>query len=311
MNDRLHYRIGTFRQFEILLSVYELGSISRAAQKLYLTQPSVTMQLKKVSEAVGMPLYDYVGKKLVFTQAGQAVVDSARDILRRLDVLDTELADLRGVKVGALNIAVVTTAKYFVPHFLGPFCEHYPQVNVSFVVGNRQQIISRFKEGRDDFYIFSQPPETGDIETIEFLENPLVAIAHESHPLRNTKNISLQRFAKEPLLLREEGSGTRLAVEEFMRKKGVELNVRMTIESNEAIKHCVMARLGVSILSQHTLDVGSSSQLCQLHVKGFPIQTCWHIAYKKNKYLSPVAKTFLNYIVTSADTLLKDQEKLK
>ena len=151
MSSRIHARVGTIRQLEILLCVYDLGSIKLASEQLHLTQPTVSMQLKKLSEAVGTPLYDRQGKSRRFTDAGEAVVATAREVLDSFSRLEMELSDLRGLKAGTLNLAVVTTSKYFIPHLLGPFCKRYPDVDINFKVGNRQNIIERLESGHDDF----------------------------------------------------------------------------------------------------------------------------------------------------------------
>ncbi len=297
-------RFATFRQLEILLAVYDAKGINKAAEHLHLTQPTVSMQLKKLADGIGMPLYEQVGKKIMFTEAGEHVVAASRDIVMRLQSLDMELSELRGLKSGTLKLAVVTTSKYFIPHLLGPFCQRYPNVDIEFKVGNRKQIIERLHQGLDDFFVFSNVPDFDDIETIDFLQNPLVAIAPEDHPLAKQANIPLATIAKQPFLIREMGSGTRFATEQYLEKSDTKLNVRMMIESNEAIKHSVMSGLGLSILSQHTLAFGEKKGLTILDVKGLPIQSHWYLVRRKQKYLSPIAKTFLSFIETEGRELL-------
>jgi len=303
-------RTGTFRQLEILLEVYKAGSVTAAAKSLFLTQPTVSMQLKKLADVVGMPLYDQIGQKLVFTAAGLEVVKTAREVLGCVERLDMKLADLKGLKKGTLRLAVVNTAKYFIPHLLGEFLQKYPNIDIDFMVGNRQQIIDRLSLGEDDFYVFSHPPKNWNLELHEFLSNPLVAIAPEGHPLADKKNISLKRFAKEPFLIREEGSGTRHALENHFAKNDIEPNVRMTIASNEAIRHSVMSGLGVSIISSHSMAFGGSSGLVTLDVKQTPIKTKWFLANLQTKQLSTVAQTFLDYIASDGKKSMEQQMKL-
>lgn len=293
---KLHSRIGTFRQLEILLAVYQTGSITGASKKLFLTQPTVSMQLKKLSVAVGVPIYDYVGRKLIFTQAGLEVINSARDVLGGIDRLEMKLSDMQGLKVGTLRLAVVSTAKYFIPHLLGEFLKHYPDIEIDFKVGNRQQIMDWLTTGEDDFYVFSHPPENQKLHLYEFLPNPLIAIAEKNHPLAAETNISLQQFSEQPFLMREAGSGTRDAVARHFAQFGIQPNIRMTIESNEAIKHAVMSGLGVSILSSHTLAFGGSSGLAKLDVQHLPIMTKWFLANLQAKQLSVAANAFLEYV---------------
>ncbi|MGI0116043.1 LysR family transcriptional regulator [Zooshikella sp. RANM57] len=315
MTSRLHAHIGTIRQLEIFLAVYEGGSITAASETLHLTQPTVSMQIKKLVEAIDMPLYEQVGRKLVFTDAGHTLATTAKDVLSSFVDLETKLSDLRGLKSGTLKIAVVTTSQYFIPHLLGPFCQRYPAIDIQLKVANRQQVIDRLTAGKDDFCVFSHLPEDIAIETIEFLPNPLVAIAPQHHPLATKKRIQLETITNAPFLMREKGSGTRFAIEEFMKEHQIQLNLKMTIESNEAIKHAVMSGLGlgISILSAHTLAFGGRSRLVELPIKALPIKTHWYFAWLQGKQLSIIANTFLNYVQSEGkETLLSElhQEKL-
>lgn len=294
--SRLHARVGTIRQLEIFLAVYDGGSIKTAAETLFLTQPTVSMQLKKLTEAVGMPLYDLLGRKVVFTEVGHELALTAREVLGQFERLDMKLANMRGLKTGTLKLAVVTTSKYFIPHLLGPFCELYPQIDIELIVGNRQKIIDRMAMGLDDFYVFSHPPKEIETCSIEFLDNPLVVIAPQGHSLTHKKRLTLNHIAKENFLMREEGSGTRYAIEEFMRHHGCDLNIRMTIESNEAIKHSVMSGLGISILSSHTLAYGGDAGLARLKVAKMPIAAHWHFVWLKAKEHTVVGQAFLEYV---------------
>lgn len=298
MASRLHAYIGTLRQLEILLAVHQHGSITAASERLHLTQPTVSMQLKKLSNAIGLPLYDQVGRKLMFTDAGHAVVETARDILERLERLDMKLADYKGLKAGILRLGVVTTSKYFIPHLLGDFCRRYPDIDIELKVANREQIIERMASGLDDFNVFSHPPLDHHIELHEFLPNPLVAIAPCDHPLARRKRITLQEFCRFPFLMRESGSGTRHAIEEHMKQLKTSLNIKMTIESNEAIKQAVISGLGTSILSSHTLAFGGREGLVELNVEHLPIVPNWHLAHLRARQLSVVAATFLDYVNT-------------
>jgi len=154
-SGRLHARIGTFRQLEILLAVHEHGSIARACDVLHLSQPTVSMQLKKLADSIDTPLYEVRGRTLHFTEAGLRVVNAGKEIFDVIARLDSELADLRGLKAGTLKLAVVTTAKYFIPHLLGPFCARYPDIEVRFTIGNRKQMIERLAQNADDISLLS------------------------------------------------------------------------------------------------------------------------------------------------------------
>ncbi|MED5389443.1 MAG: LysR family transcriptional regulator [Pseudomonadota bacterium] len=304
--SRLHARVGTLRQLEILLAVHDTGTVTAAAEALHLTQPTVSMQLHKLVDAMGVPLYEQHGRKLRFTDAGLAAVASARRVMEEFEHLDMTLADLRGLKAGTLRLSVVTTAKYFVPHLLGPFCERYPGVEVSFHVGNREQIIERLEQGLDDFYVFSHVPGGMPLESSAFLDNPLVAIASENHALARHQPLTLDDIAREPFLMRESGSGTRHAIEQYLQQQGKVLNVKMTVESNEAIRHSVMAGLGISILSAHTLNLGGWVGLVPLKVLGLPIVTQWYLVRPSKKRLSVVARAFQQFMDDEGRAVLAD-----
>ncbi|MBQ4891551.1 LysR family transcriptional regulator [Shewanella sp. MMG014] len=307
MQSRLHAHIGTIRQLEILLAVHDKGGINEAAKALFLTQPTVSIQMKKLADAVGEPIYRLSNRKLVFTDVGLEMVKTAVEVLDSFARLDMSLGNLRECKTGTLRIAVVTTSKYFIPHLLGPFCEQFPEIDIQLNVGNREQTIERLKQGIDDFYVFSHPPIDADFNSIELLQNPLVAIAHQDHPLAKQPHVSLTQLCQAPFLIRETGSGTRHAIEGFFKEHDVTPNVKMTIESNEAIKHCVMAKLGISILSAHTLTYGGQHGLVRLPVSALPINAKWFFVWSKSKRQTLIADQFLNHVQTNGRQLLEDE----
>ncbi|GAM55298.1 rubisCO operon transcriptional regulator [Vibrio ishigakensis] len=310
MASRLHAHIGTFRQLEILLAVYEGGSIKSASEALFLTQPTVSMQLKKLTEAIGLPLYHQVGRKLKFTDAGLATAETAKKILLDCEELDMRLSSLRGLESGTLRLAVTTTAKYFIPHLLGPFCERYPGIDIQLKIANRQQVIERLENRADDFYVFSHLPEELDLDVIEFMSNDLVAIAESNHPFAKKKSVSLEEFCQEDFLIREVGSGTRYATEAFFKKQQHQPNIKMTIASNEAIIHSVLSRLGVSILSAHTIAFGNIKDVKVVNVESLPIRTTWSFSWTPSVPMSPIAKVFLNYVETEGRDVMQQVVRL-
>ncbi|MEW6982199.1 LysR family transcriptional regulator [Colwelliaceae bacterium 6471] len=307
MRSRLHAHVGTIRQLEILLAVHDKGSINEAAKSLFLTQPTVSIQMKKLADAMNAPLYSVSNRRLVFTDIGLELVKTAVEVLDSFARLDMKLGNFKDFKSGTLRLSVVTTSKYFIPHLLGPFCEEFPDIDIQLNVGNREQTIERLKHGIDDFYVFSHPPHDIDSHSLEFLENPLVAIAHRDHPIAQQQALNLEDICDEPFLMREKGSGTRYAIEEFLRSHQAKVNVKMTIESNEAIKHCVMSKLGISILSAHTLTFGEQSNLVRLPIKELPIQSKWFFVWSKNKRQTLIADKFLDHIQTNGRELLKKE----
>jgi len=274
----------TLRQLEVFSAIARHGSFTRAAEELFLTQPTVSMQIKKLTE-------------IYLTDAGRALEAMARQLFEQFENFEMTLADLKGLKQGRLRLAVVTTAKYFAPRLLGPFCQQYPGIDVSLKVSNRERVIERLAENQDDLYILGQPPEEIDAVAEPFLENPLVVLAPANHPLAGKKKISLKRLVDEPFLMREPGSGTRKAVERLFAERNLIMKVRMELGSNEAIKQAIVGGLGLSVLSRHTLALDAPmGQLAILDVEGFPIERHWYAAYPAGKQLSVVARTFLDYL---------------
>ncbi len=294
----------TLHQLKVFEAVARHNSFTRAAEELFLTQPTVSMQVKQLTKAVGMPLFDQVGKRLYLTQAGEELVKTCREVFESLDQFEMTVADLKGLKQGRLRLAVVTTAKYFVPRLLGPFCQRYPGIDVSLQVTNHEHIVNRLNENLDDLYIISQLPENFDVTLQPVLANPLVVLAPANHPLAQEKNISLERLAAEPFIMREPGSGTRKAVQDLFDAHKLPLKVRLDLGSNEAIKQAIAGGLGISILSLHTLALeGAATPLTILDVEKFPIERYWYAAYPSGKQLSIVGRTFLEYLLEQGQEL--------
>lgn len=287
----------SLRQLQVFEAVARNLSFTRAAEELFLTQPTVSIQLKQLAEIVGQPLLEQVGKRMYLTDTGRELLKVCRDIFESLSRFEMLVSDMKGVKAGKLRLAVITTAKYFVPRLLGLFCQRYPGIDVSLKVTNRERVLQRMADNQDDLYVLGQPPEHMEVEFEPFLENPLVVLAARNHPLAEKKHILPQRLEEEQFLMREPGSGTRLATEQFFRERGLKLKVRMELGSNEAIKQAVAGGLGIAVLSAHTLALErSTDDLAILDVKGFPIRRHWYLAYPKDKQLSVVALAFLEFM---------------
>jgi LysR family transcriptional regulator, low CO2-responsive transcriptional regulator len=288
----------TLHQLKVFEAVARHNSFTRAAEELFLTQPTVSMQVKQLSKAVGLPLFEQIGKRLYLTEAGKELYETCQDIFSKLTDFQTTIANLKGLKQGTLRLAVVTTAKYVIPRLLGPFCRRYPGIDVSLTVTNHERLLDSLANNRDDLYILSQVPDEIEPSVHPFLENPLVVLAHRNHPLTKEKNISLKRLAEEFFIMREPGSGTRNAVQRLFDEHSVPIKVKLDLGSNEAIKQAIAGGLGVSVLSKHTLALeGPNSQLAILDVENFPIQRQWYIIYPAGKQLSIIAQTFFDYLM--------------
>ena len=297
-SDRL-IRHATFRQLQIFESIFRLGSFTKAAEELFLTQPTVSMQLKKLSDTVEMPLFEHVGRHVEPTEAGKELYQATRRVFEIFSNVEMKLADLQGLKSGRLRLCVITTAKYLAPEMLGEFSKQYPGIELALKVTNRDRIIDRMKSNEDDLYIMGQAPEDElEVESFEFAPNPLVVMAPKDHHLVGKKKITLEQLSEEPFIIREPGSGIRDTIIRLFQEKGLRPTIRMELGSNEAIKHGIVAGLGISIMSLHTLTLeGPDGPVALLDVKGLPLMRNWYVVYPKGKDLSLAAKAFMDFAI--------------
>jgi LysR family transcriptional regulator, low CO2-responsive transcriptional regulator len=287
----------TFRQLRLFLAFAEHLSVTRAARACHVTQPTASMQLRELTDAVGMPLYEQVGKRMYLTPAGEALARTARAMMDEWNAFEQHVDGIQGMTRGRLRLSVVSTAKYFVPRLLGSFCSAYPDIDVALEVLNRDGVLRRLRENLDDLYIMSMPPDDLALERHAFLSNPLELIAMASHPLARRRGIALAELAQQRFILREPGSGTRLAGDRHFGSMGFVPDIRMELGSNEAIKQSVAAGLGLGVVSRHALaEQPQGEGLAVLDVEGFPVQSSWWTLYPKGKTLSPIAAAFLRHL---------------
>lgn len=299
-------RSATTRQLQIFTSAARTLSFSRTSEELHLTQPAVSMQVKQLEESAGLPLFERVGKRLQLTQAGEEL---SRHALRALEALiDAEdaLAAIKGLKGGRVTIAVVSTAKYFAPKLLASFAQQHPEVKLKLVVSNREAVVQRLVDNQVDLAIMGVPSPRVETTTVPFASHPLVIIAAPDHPLAKRRKIPLSALQGETFLVRERGSGTRSAMERFFGERRLQVQAGMEMESNETIKQAVMAGMGISFLSMHTigLEVATGS-LAVLRVEGLPVMRRWHVVHRKEKRLSPAADAFKAFILEYGAAFLK------
>ena len=294
-------RHATLRQLQVFEAIVRHGNFTRASEELFLTQPTVSMQVKKLADAMGLPLFESVGRGVKPTQAALELYEACRAIFETLANLEMKIADIKGIKRGRLRLCVVTTAKYIAPELLGEFTQMHEGIEVSLKVTNRDRVIDRMQANEDDLYIMGQAPtDELPVDAYAFAPNPLVIMAPRNHPLVGKKRIPLSAIADEPLILREPGSGIRDVTLRLFSEAGLRPKVRMELGSNEAIKHAIVGGLGLSILSLHTLTLeGSDGPVAVLDVEGFPIQRQWFMVHPKGKELSLVARAFLEYAIAS------------
>ena len=296
----------SLRQLQVFDAVARLLGYTRAAEEMHLSQPTVSMQIKKLESDIGLPLTEQIGKKISLTEAGDALYQASRDILDTLGRFEMQIDDQKGLRTGHLHIAVVTTANYFAPRLLGKFCQAYPGIKVSLEVTNREHILDRMLHNIDDLYLIGRPPESSELEFQPYLSNPMVVVAPASHKLARKKSIPLSAIADEHFIMREQGSGTRIAVEQKFADAGLSLKVRMELGSNESIKQGITGGLGIAVLSLHTLTSGDMSELTVLDVQGFPISWQWYIGHPRGKRLSIIARTFIDFMYKEGSSLLPE-----
>ena len=287
----------TFRQLETFATVARLGSFSRAAEALHLTQPAVSIQIRQITESVGLPLFEQSGREIRLTAAGQELLRTARELDDSWNRFESAVDALKGLKKGRLRVALVTTAKYFLPRMLGNFCRRYPDIDIELEVANRARIVERLRANEDDLYIMSFPPEELDVVATPFLDNPLVVVAPAAYPLP-AGPLSLADLAPHPFLLRETGSGTRKAVDRHLAANGLTLKVKLALGSNEAIRDLVASGMGLAILSRHVLGEHPEQEgLRILEVAGFPLQQPWSVVHLRQKILSLPAHAFMDELL--------------
>ncbi len=290
----------TFRQLRLFLALAEHGSVTGAAKACHVTQPTVSMQLRELADAVGLPLYEQIGKRLHLTEAGEALAETARAMLDEWIKFEQAINAMKGLEQGRLRVALVSTAKYFVPRLLGSFCTKHPNIEIALEILNRDGVVARLRENRDDLYIMSMPPESLDLEQHAFLHNPLVLIAPAGHRLKG-RHLELTDLLGERFILRERGSGTRLTCDAYFARSAFVPAVRLELGSNEAIKQAVSGGLGLAVISRHALPARpEDDQLTILDVTGFPLQSRWFTLYPRGKRLSPIAAVFLEHLKRSA-----------
>lgn len=288
----------SFRQLETFATVARLGSFSRAAEALHLTQPAVSIQVRQISDLVGLPLFEHTGRNIRLTAAGQELLQTARELDDSWNRFESAVDALKGLNKGRLRVALVTTAKYFLPRMLGAFCRRYPEIDIELEVANRARIVERLRTNEDDLYIMSFPPEELDVVATPFLDNPLVVVASVDYPLPPGP-YALADLAAYPFLLRETGSGTRKAIDRHLAKIGLTLKVKLALGSNEAIRDLVASGMGLAVLSRHVLgERPEDDGLRILDVEGFPLQQPWSVVHLRQKVLSLPAHAFIKELVS-------------
>jgi len=288
----------TFRQLRLFLALADSGSVSAAAKAMHVTQPTASMQLKEVTQSVGAPLFEFVGKKFYLTDLGKELAVTARTVAQTWDAFEQNVDAVKGFSRGKLKVAVVSTAKYFMPRLVGSFCKQYPQIDVSLEILNRDGVVQRLRENLDDLYIMSMPPVDMELSDEVFMANPIVVIAATSDLLSRTKHVTLDALAQRRFIFREKGSGTRMAADQYFRKMRFKPDVRLELGSNEAVKESVAGGLGIGVVSRHALHgLKKEHGVSVIELDGFPLPSAWHIVHPASKKLSPLAVAFKQHLL--------------
>lgn len=289
----------TFRQLMVFEAVARHLSFSRAAEELQLTQPAVSTQVKKLEEHAGLPLFEQLGKKVFLTSAGTEMLKASRSILQQFQDVEASMARLQGVRGGRLNVAVISAGDYFFPRLLVEFARRHGGVELNLGVCNRAELLEQLTENQTDLAVMVRPPR--DLDTINepFAPHPYVIVAAADHPLAAQKHIPLPRLLQEPFVMREKGSDTRNSMEECFGPRFEQVRIGMEIKSIETIKQAVIAGMGVSFLSAHTISrEQQAGSLVVLDVEGFPLMLNWYLVHRRSKRLPPVAEAFREFLLS-------------
>ena len=300
----------TIRQLQIFEAVAQYLSYTRAAEKLFLSQPAVSMQIKQLESEVGIPLLERLGRSLFLTEAGNELLIYARTISQQLAEMNDVLEELRGNERGQLKIAVATTANYFALKLLGEFYKQFPESTISLDVTNRARLLKHLEENTVDMVIMGRPPENMEVDAVSFKKNPLVVIAPKDHRLVKKKNIPLNIIQQETFIMREHGSGTRIAMELFFEESGYSISSVMDMSSNEAINQAVAAGLGLGIVSRDTLELDLKlGRLTILDVESFPIMRHWYLVHRKGKRFTSLMLSFKQLVEDETISILSKKSK--
>lgn len=292
----------TIRQLQVFASVAKHLSYTRAAEELHLTQPAVSMQIKQLEKSIGLKLFEQIGKKIYLTEAGSVVLEHALSITSKLQSIEHDLEQLKGIEGGRLTVCIASTVNYFATRLISRFSQAYPSVQISLDVTNRHDLLKRLEINEPDLVLMGRPPGSADLISTAFMDNPLVIIANPHHPLANETKIPIERLSNETFVLREQGSGTRAAMESMFDKYNIKPNTSTQLSGNESIKQAVEAGLGLALVSFHTVDLElKANRLTTLDVDHFPILKKWHIGHRSGKQLSATAQAFWDFVLAESE----------
>ncbi len=296
----------TFRQLRVFIEVAQQSSMVRAAATLHLTPPAISMQIKEIETQVGLPLFDREGRKVSLSTAGEYFLVHARRLLASLKEAEDAMARFKRLDHGMLTIGIVSTAEYFVPQLLARFHEDHRGVEVRLrVASNREKLVDLLRAGEVDLSIMGRPPKAIATRAEAFAAHPLVFVCPARHPLLEGGPYPASALERYPFIVREPGSGTRAAMEQYFADRRFEPRITMDMSSNETIKQAVMAGMGLSFLSLHTVGLEVRSGLMGvLDVEDTPVMRTWNVVSLQSKLLSPAAEAFRYFIIENGEAHL-------
>ncbi len=293
----------TLRQFRVFEAAARLASYSGAARELHLTQPAVSIQIKQLEQSAGMPLFEQIGRQVHLTAAGRQMEHYARAMLGLVVEAGEAFAALKGVTGGTLNVAAISAGNYFLPELISRFQGQHEGIKVRLLVENRDGLLRRLADNETDLAVMGRPPHSKEIVAESFAPNPHVIIAAASHPLAGQRNISLRQLEDDDWIVREQGSDTRAVMLETFAAQQFEPNAVMEVPSNDTIKQAVIAGMGVSFLSAHTIGLElETGRLAILDVRGLPVMRNWFVVHLEKKWLPPVAVAFRKFLLTEGES---------
>ena len=295
----------TLRQLKVFESVARLLSFSRAAQELHLTQPAVSTQVRKLEEHAGNTLFEQFGKKNYLTPAGVELLQISRAIIQQFEAAEIAMTQFKGVSGGKLNVGVISAGDYFFPRLLVEFASRHAGVVLNFTVHNREGLLTHIADNLTDLAVMVRPPTDMDTVNQPFAPHPYVIVAAPNHPLVGKEKIGASTLMRERFLVREKGSDTWNSMQEGLGGALDEIRIAMEIRSTETIKQAVIAGMGISFLSAHTISQElKAGSLRVLDVRGFPLVLNWYVVHRRNKRLAPVAQAFKDFLLSDGASLI-------
>lgn len=297
----------TLHQLQVFYTITQTLSITKAAEELHLTQPAVSIQLKNLQDQFQIPLTEVIGRKLYVTDFGREIAAAAEEILNQVNGINYKTQAFKGQLSGKLKIAIVSTGKYVMPHFLADFLAMHEGIELKLDVTNKSGVLNSIENNEVDFALVSVLPDNLDIHNVELMSNQLFLIGNTAQVFED-KFYEQQLLQELPIIYREQGSGTRYTMEQFFKANELQVKKKFELSTNEAVKQATIAGLGYSVLPLIGIRNELQSKILQIiKVKGFPITTSWNLIWIKNKNFSPIAKAYLDFIKNQKESIIHDR----